>query len=215
MRKKVKIFGKNLPIWLIATVLAAVLMGFGILALTGIFAPTAAINFTADDVTIISDDGQIKSVTISPKGTFSWSGLDEDVQFDGDDRIVYEIYVKLNDGDWGLLYSAVQSDWEHIEDRGTTGYDNFVFKNIELRKPGVIAYEDLDADEDGTKKVSKISVKIVATLQTSDVIEGVTKWRDLISASNTATFTLTCINEPATADIGGDLNVAAEPTPDT
>jgi len=68
--RKVKVFGRAVPLWL----LAAVLIGFGILALTGIFAPTAAINFTADDVTIISDDGQIKSVTISPKGTFSWSG---------------------------------------------------------------------------------------------------------------------------------------------
>ena len=200
---------------MVSTTLALMLTWLSILALTNMFAPVAALEFTANDVTISSDDGQIKSVTISPKGTFSWSGLDEDVQFDGDDQIVYEIYVKLNDGDWGLLYSAVQDKYENIEDKGTTGYDKFVFKNIELKKPNVIAYWQMETDEDGTEKVSKISVKIVATLRTSDVIDGVTKWRDLVSASNTVTFTLTCINEPATADIEGSLNVAAEPTADT
>jgi len=195
--------------------LALALIGLSILTLTSMFAPVAAVRFTAKDVTISSDDGQIKSVTISPKGTFSWSGLDEDVQFDGDDQIVYNIYVKLNDGDWGLLYSAVQSNYKNIEDKGTTGYDNFVFQPIELKKPNLIAYWQMEADEDGTKKVSKISVKIEAKLQTSDVIDGVTKWRDLVTASNTVTFYLTCINEKATADFGCDLNVAAEPTPDT
>jgi len=200
---------------MVSTTLALMLTWLSILALTNMFAPAAALKFTANDVTISSDDGKIKSVTISPKGTFSWEGVDENVNFDGDDRIVYNIYVKLNDGDWGLLYSAVQMNYKNIEDMGTTGYDNFVFKNIELKKPNVIAYWQMEADEDGTEKVSQISVKIEAILQTSDVIEGVTEWRTLVSASNTVTFTLTCINEPATADIEGNLNVAAEPTPDT
>lgn len=197
-------------------ILAAV-AGIAITALltSGIMASAASLVFEANDVTISSDDGRIEYATISPRGTFSWQGVDVDVNFDGDDRIVYEIYVSLNGGEWGLLWSGIQTNWQNIEDMGTTGFDKFTMGPIELRKPGVIAYWQMEADEDGSTKVSKIRVKLVATLQTSDVVDGVTKWRDLVSASNTATFTLTCTNEKAIGSIGGNVNVAAKATDDT
>lgn len=212
--KTIKVFGKSIPLIAIVAIIAIVGITVGTV-LT--FAPVAALGFTANDVTISSDDGQIESATISPQGTFSWEGVDKDVFNSGDDdRIAYSIYVKLNDAeDWGLLYSANQVNYKNIEDKGTTGYDNFVFKDVELKLPKVIAYWQMAADEDGATQVSHISVKIDAELQTSDVIDGVTKWKNLASASSTVTFTLTCINEPVTAEFGCDLNVVAEPTPDT
>jgi len=202
---------RGLPLLILPMALMAIIGLF----LASVMTPTAALQVEADDVVISSDTGRIERLTISPKGVFKWSGLDENVNFDGDDRIVYNIYVKLNDGEWGLLYSAVQTNYKNIEDAGTTGYDKFVFQDIELRKPNVIAYHQLEAKNDGEKKVSKIWIKVEALLQTSDVVEGVTKWRTLASASAVTSFKLTCINEPSEGSIEYELNVQAEPVADT
>lgn len=155
------------------------------LALTG---------FTANNVSVDTDDGELSELTIAPSGTVSWSGLDSEAK---------NLHILINvHNDTTNVYAADQI----IAVNGTTNSVDFAFDQINLLDEadtntltGANYFEtDQFSAADGTSKETTLDVQVGVYIHDSDgVIENITEW---------TSFVVTVTNNEGVLTASGTVN---------
>lgn len=177
-----------------STVVAAV----ALVVAAGVFiasVPALALTgFTANDVSVDTDDGELSELTIAPSGTVSWSGLDSEAE---------KLHIQINvHNDTTNVYAADQITAVN----GTTNSVDFAFDEINLLDEAdtknATSANYLETDQfsaaDGTSKETTLEVQVnVYILDSDSVIENITEW---------TSFVVTVTNNEGVLTASGTVN---------
>jgi hypothetical protein len=170
----------------------ALMVSIGMLfALSG--GATAAATFTAGDVQVTTDNGQITSVTVAPNGTVTYDGLEASAN-----TITVDVQVKKNSStSWETVGSKTLSPG------GTSGSATYNFTNIDVIQNSPLTTADFNAGGDGTSTATDVDVRVHVTLV------GVGDSGADVTTSAGDTFTVTANNQPISVDVSGQANTGA------
>lgn len=172
-------------------VICALLLGFA--GLSFVVSPASAdTSFTANDATVTSPDGSVKSVTIAPAGTVTYSGMEQEPS-----GISVTVSVKTSSMD----------GWKTVESKslsvsGLEGSASYRFQKSDLLASTVMSASSFEA-ADGSTATTDVQVKVTAV-----VVGGGSEGADVTSEA-TSTFTVSVTNIEAGAGVGGQANPKA------
>lgn len=145
-------------------------------------------SFSADDVSVESNNGVITELTVAPAGDVHYSGLEQTPE-----RLDLVVSVKHSDGSWEQI-GAKNRSASGLE--GTVDYD---FDTIDVLKQSSLTVADLRSP-DGESSSTDVTIRVEATLVGSGP-----SGTDVTSTA-ADTFTVTVTNAPAGANVGGSAN---------
>lgn len=154
------------------------------------------VNVDAGDVTVESDDGTLRSLSVAPSGTVSWSGLETPAG-----SVTVALYAKLA-RDRGYSELATR----RLDAAGLHGETGYAFETMELFATPGFASADFAA-RDGTTNATPVQLRFEIAVTAPD---GTT----LTTAFAVETFVVRVRNTAEQADVSGTANVGVE-TPTT
>ncbi|WP_137283475.1 hypothetical protein [Halorussus salinisoli] len=153
----------------------------------------AGATFDASDVTVESDDGSLRALTVAPAGTTSWSGLEAPAR-----QVSIVMYAKL---DTDLEYHRLDS--QRLGASGLHGETDYAFGTRNLLATSAFSAGDFEPSGDGQTRTRTVRLRLVVTVTGTDGTE-------LTSGHSDATFEVSVENLPESADADGDANTGAE-----
>lgn len=158
-----------------------------VLVLTG--GATAHTSFTANDVAITSNGGNVQSLTVAPTGDVHYQGLEQPPS---------DVYVVVD------VKKSSASTWETLDNKtisasGLEGNASFDFATIDLLAQSSMTQSDFRSS-DGTTSSTDVDIRVTATLV------GAGPSGSDVTAASQATFTVTVENIPAGGNVGGQAN---------
>lgn len=155
----------------------------------------AVTGFTANDVSITTDDGELSALTVAPEGTVDWSGLNGEA-----DTVV--VRVQVSNGS-----TTVTTHSEHLSVAGTSGSTTFSVDPVntlnETETWGNTAFDtEQFSAADGSSKTTSLTVQISVVVLDSEnnVLETVTE---------ETTFDVIVTNEATALSTSGTVNTGA------
>ncbi|WP_144903238.1 hypothetical protein [Halobellus captivus] len=117
-------------------------------------------DFTAQDVTLESDDGTVTEIWLQPDLTYSWSGLNSS-------PTETEFIIEVSTPDGGVAELGRETDDEVTT--GTSGTDAYTFANrLTLISDGPWSASDFKPGTDDTETFGPITVTVTANLKNGD-----------------------------------------------
>ena len=173
--------------WVVAAVCVLVVMA-GTLAFT-IGSASAHADFTANDVAITSNGGNVKSLTVAPTGDIHYQGLEA-----APSSVDVVVEIKQSSG----------SSWETLDSKsvsasGLEGNVTFDFSTIDVLAASSLGQQDFRSN-DGQTSTTDLDVRVTATLV------GAGPNGDDVTTAATQTFTVSVENIPAGGNVGGKAN---------
>ena len=167
--------------------------GAGLASLLPAASASADADFAAEDVTVATDDGNVRGVTVAPAGTVSWRGLDEPAG-----RVALSLYAKL-DADYRYRKLATDS----LSARGLHGETAYDFGALDLLDRDGFAAADFSA-ADGETRTRRVRLRLAFEVYAGDGETALTKgYADTV-------FDVTVENRAGGGDVDGDAAVAVE-----
>lgn len=150
---------------------------------------TAHTTFTAGDVAVTSNGGNLKSLTIAPSGDIHYQGLEAAPSS-------VDVVVEIK--------QSSSSSWETIGSKslsasGLAGNVSYSFSTIDVLAQSSLQRSDFRAS-DGTTSTTDLDIRVTATLV------GAGPNGDDVTASAAKTFAVSVTNVPAGGDVGGQAN---------
>lgn len=176
--------------WMAGT--TAVVVGAMLLISTLAFAPGASAHatFTANDVYVTSNGGNLQSLTVAPDGDVHYDGL-ESVPSGAD----VEVQMKLaNDSTWETVGS------KNVSATGQQGDITFNFSTIDVLANSSLTKADFKAAGDGTNQTTTVDIRVVATLYDSG------ENGNDVTATSATSFDVEVQNEKISTSAGGKAN---------
>ncbi|MFC4551692.1 MULTISPECIES: hypothetical protein [Halorussus] len=167
--------------------------GAGLASLLPAAHASADADFAAEDVTVASDDGNVRGVTVAPAGTVAWRGLDEPAG-----RVALSLYAKL-DADYRYRKLATDS----LSARGLHGETAYDFGALDLLDREGFAAADFSA-ADGETRTRRLRLRLAFEVYAA---AGETA---LARGYADAVFDVTVENLAGSGDVDGDAAVAVE-----
>lgn len=159
------------------------------LALTG--GATANTTFSATNVAVSSNGGNLQSLTVAPTGNITFEGFDHDA-----DKVIIDVNVEDTDGNWTTVATMEKTP---SGQSGTVSYD---FSTIDVIAQTNWSKNDFKAVQDGSSSTTTMNVQVSATFVNA------TNSGDNVTSNASDTFDVTVTNEPAGAGVGGNANTA-------
>lgn len=144
--------------------------------------------FTADDVTVTSNNGQIMALTVAPAGDIHYWGLESA----GDVNIAVE--TRQSGGTWEQVAEQNQSV------SSLEGSLEYSFSTIDLLAESSISRVDFNANRDGGTSTNDIEIRVRATF-----IGAGDNGADIVTTTSDS-FTVTVDNVGAGLNGGGNAN---------
>lgn len=158
-----------------------------ILAFTG--GATANTTFTATNVDVTSNGGNLKSLTVAPAGNITYDGFDHKA-----DKVVIEVQIEESDGNWTTVATEEKNPTKL---QGNVSYD---FTTIDVISTTDWKKTDFKAKDDGSTNTTNMNVRVTANFVNA------TNSGANVTSSASDTFDVTVTNEQATSGIGGNAN---------
>lgn len=155
----------------------------------------ASLAMSSDSIT--TDDGDIDGVTVDASGEITWDGAD---QQPGQTDV--KLQVADDDGD---DWSTIAEESEDLS--GLAGTYSFSFSDVDLTDDSSWSESDFVSDNDGSTKETELSFRLKVVSQGD--INGDGNNPD-ISQSNTASTTLTVVNEESSTGFGASGDIEGE-----
>lgn len=155
----------------------------------------ASLAMSSDSIT--TDDGDIDGVTVDASGEITWDGAD---QQPGQTDV--KLQVADDDGD---DWSTIAEESEDLS--GLAGTYSFSFSDVDLKDDSSWSESDFVSDNDGSTKETELSFRLKVVSQGD--INGDGNNPD-ISQSNTASTTLTVVNEESSTGFGASGDIEGE-----
>lgn len=152
-------------------------------------ATMAHTTFTAGDVSLSTNSGQLTSLTVAPAGDVHYNGLETVPS-----SIDIAVSARLNSSQsWETV--ATQS----VAGSGLEGSINYSIAEVDLLKQTSMSKNDFTA-QDGSTETNDVDLRVQVTLV------GAGPGGADVTASSTDTMTISITNEPAGAGVGGQAN---------
>lgn len=155
----------------------------------------ASLAMSSDSIT--TDDGDIDGVTVDASGEITWDGAD---QQPGQTDVKLQVADDDRD-DW----STIAEESEDLS--GLAGTYSFSFSDVDLTDDSSWSESDFVSDNDGSTKETELSFRLKVVSQGD--INGDGNNPD-ISRSNTASTTLTVVNEESSTGFGASGDIEGE-----
>lgn len=166
----------------VALVLAVVMSSF-------VSTPAVAhTTFTADDLSVTSNNGVLTSLSVAPAGDVHYDGLEQPPE-----RFDLVVSIKPSGGSWEQL------DEKSLNASGLEGTASYSFSSIDVLKETSLTTADLRA-ADGDSTSTELTVRVEATLV------GAGPNGSDVTSTGTDTFAVTVTNEQSGAGVGGQAN---------
>ena len=175
----------------------AVIIFGSLVALSSESVMAASLAMSSDSIT--TDDGDIDGVTVDASGEITWDGAD---QQPGQTDV--KLQVADDDGD---DWSTIAEESEDLS--GLAGTYSFSFSDVDLTDDSSWSESDFVSDNDGSTKETELSFRLKVVSQGD--INGDGNNPD-ISQSNTASTTLTVVNEESSTGFGASGDIEGEGT---
>jgi hypothetical protein len=173
---------------LITVVVAAGLL----VVLATMTGPTSAhASFTADNISVTSNAGQLIDLKMSPEGDVHYDGLESSPS-----RIEIAVQVQGSGGNWETI------DSKSVSATGLEGQVDYSFAQIDVLDHSSLSPGDFRAG-DGASTTTDIDVR------TSVVLVGSGSGGSNVTTSATDVLTITITNQAAEARTGGTANASA------
>lgn len=173
--------------WLVTAVLVLIVTtGMVVFTAGGASAHT---DFTANDVAITSNAGNVKSLTVTPTGDIHYEGLEAEP--DSVD-VVVEV-KKSSSSSWDTL------DSKSVSASGLEGNVSYDFSTTDVLKQSSLKQSDLRS-KDGETATTDLDIRVTATLV------GAGPNGDNVTTVATETFAVEVENVPAGGNVGGAAN---------
>lgn len=173
----------------------AVIIFGSLVALSSESVMAASLAMSSDSIT--TDDGDIDGVTVDASGEITWDGAD---QQPGQTDV--KLQVADDDGD---DWSTIAEESEDLS--GLAGTYSFSFSDVDLTDDSSWSESDFVSDNDGSTKETELSFRLKVVSQGD--INGDGNNPD-ISQSNTASTTLTVVNEESSTGFGASGDIEGE-----
>lgn len=173
--------------WVVAAVFILIVTT-GMMVFT-IGSASAHTDFTANDVAITSNGGNVKSLTLAPTGDVHYEGLEAPPS---SVDVVVEI-KKSSSSSWDTL------DSKSVSASGQEGNVSYDFSTIDVLAASSLKQPDLTS-KDGKTATTDLDIRVTATLV------GAGPNGDDVTSAATQTFTVSVENVPAGGNVGGKAN---------
>lgn len=179
--------GRNRWGWAVAAVCILVVTT-GMLVFT-MGSASAHTDFTANDVAITSNGGNVKSLTVAPTGDIHYEGLEAAPSS-------VDVVVEIKE--------SSSSSWETLDSKSTSasgleGNVSFDFSTIDVLASSSLGNPDFKSS-DGQTATTDLDIRVTATLV------GAGPNGDDVTTVTTQTFTVSVENIPAGGNVGGKAN---------
>jgi len=163
--------------------------GAGAVALATRTGASTRVRFDAGDVTVESDDGTLRSLSVAPSGTVSWSGLEEPAG-----SVTLALYAKLaRDREYAALAT------QRLDAAGLHGETDYAFETMALFDFQGFSAGDFAA-RDGSTSATPVQLRFEITVNATD---GTTLTTDYA----VRTFVVRVRNVAEQTDVSGTANV--------
>jgi hypothetical protein len=174
----------------------AVLLALLTVTGTGLFSGGAlavSASFTASDVSVTANNGQLQSLTVAPTGNVTYDGLENPPS-----EIELTVQVKV-DGSWENVTTKTVS----VSSPGLEGNASYDVSQVDLLANSGLQKTDFKATPAEGSVDTNVEMRMHATLVGAGASGG-----DVV-VTGSDTFTVTVTNQPAKGGVRGNANTGA------